>query len=170
MTTPTTPSNPFSPFLPTTVQVPEDPESMRYFLNDQFARESDVINDKKIGLYIQSFSTFNGNKYFYDSTKIIRNGYSALARILQYPNTGVLIIPNPIDGVNTELVVTKIWGSATRTCTAVGAGDGEYFSFFSQGDTRVSFVATDTTITITTTVDMTAFSGFIILEVLRNGT
>jgi hypothetical protein len=168
MTTPTNPQNDFSPFLPTTVNFPEEQERLKTFLVDLFAIYSDVINDKTIGAFTQSAEEFNGEKWIYDDPRRTRNGFSWVARVTQYPNTGVLILDSP-NNINEQFRVTHVWGSASKPCTAVGAGDGEYFSYFSEGNSRISFVMTDLTITITTTADMTAYDGYIIIEYVRDG-
>jgi len=175
MTTPTSPMEPFTPFLPTTVNFPEEEDRIRVFLIDKFANYADVINDKKIGVYLQAAETLNGNKFFYDTTSKTRNGYQALARIPTYPNAGVLVLTRtsnpqyPIGDINSQFVISHIWGSASKPCTSVGAGDGDYFSFMNQGDSRISFTMTDTTITITTTTNLSAYSGFIFIEYIRDG-
>ncbi len=162
------PSELFTPFLPTTVNIPEEPDRLNTFLVDRFANYADVINDKKIGMYVQSSEGLNGNKLFYDSTKVTRNGYQYLARVTQYPNAGVLVLDMP-DNVNPQFRLTHTWGSASKPCSATGAGDGIYFSFMNQGDVRVSFTLTDLAITITTTVDLTTYDGYIFLEYVRDG-
>lgn len=175
MSTPSNPSELFSPFLPATFSVPEEQDRLRTFLVDTLSDVSDVVNDKKIGTYLQSAEAFNGNKFWYKTTRITRNGYQALAYIPSFPNNGILTLTLtsdpafPIPNVNPEFVVTHAWGSASKPCTATGAGDGDYFSFMSEGNSRISFTMSDVSITITTTTDMTAYSGFIIIEYLRNG-
>jgi len=175
MTTPTNPYEQFTPFLPTTYNIPEEQDRKDVFLYDRFANFADVINDKKIGVYMQAFETLNGNKWFYKTTGRTRNGYQALAFIPSYPNTGVLTITRatvpqfPIPSINAQFVISDLWGTASKPCTAVGAGNGNYFSFMPQGDTRISFTMSDTTIVITTTVDLTAYNGFIIVEYIRDG-
>src|SRR5574338_378915 len=76
----------------------------------------------------------------------------------------------PPPDINPQFVVTNIWGSASKPCSAVGAGDGDYFSFYSEGNSKITFTMSDTQIVITTTMDMTAYSGFIIIEYVRDGT
>jgi hypothetical protein len=175
MTIPSNPIEPFSPFLPSTYNVPEEEDRQRVFFVDKFSNFADVINDKKIGVYLQNAETFNGNKYFYDTTAKTRNGYQVLARIPSFPNTGVLVLTvnttpqYPLTDVNPQFVVSQVWGSASKPCSAVGAGDGDYFSFYSQGDSRISFTTSDTTITITTTTNLSAYTGFIFIEFIRDG-
>ena len=123
---------PFTPFLPTTVNFPEEQERLKTFLVDLFGQYADVINDKKIGLYLESAEVLNGNKFFYDTTRRTRNGYEFLARVVQYPNTGVLTLLPPPD-INDQFRVTHVWGSASRPPTSLGAGNGDYFSFYSEG-------------------------------------
>jgi len=168
MTTPTNPQNDFSPFLPTTVNFPEEQERLRTFLVDLFSQYADVVNDKTIGAFTESAQEFDGEKWIYDDPKVTRNGFRWVARVVQYPNTGVLVLDSPSD-INEQFRITHVWGSASKPCSAVGAGDGEYFSFFSEGNSRISFIMTDLTITITTTVDMTAFDGYIVVEYVRDG-
>lgn len=176
MTTPTNPIEPFSPFLPTTYNIPDEEERWKVFLVDRLSVFADVINDKHIGTYRQDAEVQNGHKFFYDTPKKTRNGFQVIARIPEFPNSGVLLLnatsspAYPLIDINPQFVVTQVWGSASKPCSAVGAGDGDYFSFMAQGDTRISFVMTDMAITITTTIDMTAYSGFIIIEFLRDGT
>lgn len=168
MTTPSNPSNLFSPFLPTTYNFPAD-EDISNFIQSNFAQHSDVINDKRIGIFLDYSATFNGETWYYKKTAITRNGYSVIAYISSFPNATTVSIPNPISKVNPELIMTNIYGTASKPCSAVNANDGVYFTFMSQGDSRISFVATDTLITITTTVDLSSYSGFFILEFVRNG-
>ncbi len=164
--TPTNPQEPFTPFLPTTFNIPVEDDEYRRFLNETFCNMADVINDKTIGGYTESAESFNGQKWNYDTTKKTRNGYQAIARIASFtPQT----IPMPVGNINPQFVITHAWGSASLTCSAVGAGDGRYFSFFEQGDARIQFVMTDLDITITTNGLMSGYSGFIIIEYLRDG-
>jgi hypothetical protein len=138
------------------------------FVGKTFSQISDVVNDKVIGMFVQETNTFNGHKYFYDDPGKLRNGYRFLLRVESYPNAGLLVIPLPIE-VNEQFIVSQVWGSASKPPTATGAGDGEYFSFFSEGDSRITFVMTDTEVTITTTANMTAYSGFIIVDNILDG-
>ena len=179
MTIPTNPQEPFSPFLPTTYNIPEEEDRSRTFLVDRFSYFADVINDKKIGLYIQNAETFNGEKWFYDTTKILRNGYQAIARIPSFPNATTLTLTLdsnpafPITNINPQFVVSHVWGSASKPSTDPDntiAGTGDYFSFMAQGDSRISFTMSNKQIIITTTVDLTAYQGFIVIEFIRNGT
>lgn len=163
---PTTPNEDFTPFLPTTYNIPTEEEDFRRFLNEVFCNNADVVNDKKIGGYTQDAESFNGEKWNYDTTKKTRNGYQVIARITSFVPQ---VIPMPIGNINPQFVITHVWGSASLPCTFVGAGDGRYFSFFEQGDARIQFVMTDTTITITTNGLMAAYSGFIVIEYLRDG-
>jgi hypothetical protein len=175
MTSPSNPREIFSPFLPTTYNVPEEQDRLGVFLVDRFANFADVINDKRIGLFVQESENQNGEKWFYTNTKITRNGFQAISHISSFPNVGVLTltltsVPGyPIQGVNPEFVVTQVWGSASKPCSAIGAGDGDYFSFFSEGNSKITFTMSDIQIVITTTADMTAYSGFIVVQYLRNG-
>lgn len=168
MTTPSNPSNLFSPFLPSTFNMPDEEGRSGEFVGKTFSQLSDVINDKVIGMFIQEINTFNGHKYFYDDPRKLRNGYRFLLRVESYPNAGPLVIPLPIE-VNQQFIVSQVWGSASKAPSAVGAGDGEYFSFYSEGDSRITFVMTDTEVTITTTADMTAYSGFIVVDNILDG-
>lgn len=161
---PTTPSNLFSPFLPSTFNIPEEEDRLKTFLNDKLSMISDVTNDKKIGIYVQDAENFNGNKFFYRTTKITRNGYQAIAYFTSFVSGS---FPLPIPNVNTQFRVTHVWGSASLPPTTPGTGD--YFSFMAQGDARISFIMSDTTITITASAPMVDYSGFIIIEYLRDG-
>ena len=72
-----------------------------------------------------------------------------------------------------EFVVTQVYGSASKPPTDpdnTTAGTGDYFSFYSQGDARISFTMSNKEIVITTTTDMTAYSGFIVITYIREGT
>lgn len=166
---PTNPSNLFTPYLPATYNIPEEDDRLRTFLNDQLSAISDVVNDKKIGAYTESAESFSGEKWIYFTTKKVRNGYQIIAFIRNLPNAGVVSIPNPIPRVSPQLVVTHTWGSASRPCSAIGAGDGDYFSFFTKGNPDITYILSDTTITITTTIDLSAYSCFIVIEYLHDG-
>jgi len=166
MTTPTNPQENFTPFLPTTINYPEEQERLKTFLVDLFSSYADVINDKTIGGFTEDSQEFNGEKWSYDTTKKIRNGYQAIARIESFtPQT----IPLPITDVNPQLIMTHVYGTASLPCTAVGANDGVYFSFFSQGDARIQFTVSDTQIVITTNGTTAAYQGFIVLMYVRDG-
>ncbi len=166
---PTNPSNLFTPFLPATFNIPEEEDRLKVFLNDRFSEIADVTNDKKIGCYTESAESFNGEKWIYFTPKKVRNGYQALAFLSSLPNAGMVTIPNPVPNVNEQFVVTHTWGSASKPCSAVGAGDGDYFSFFTKGNPDITYVLSDTTITITTTIDLRGYSCFIVIEYLRDG-
>lgn len=178
MTAPIEPTNPselFSPFLPTTYNIPEEEDRLNTFLVDRFSGFADVINDKKIGLYVQNAENFNGEKWFYKTTQITRNGYQTIAYIPSLPNNTTLTLTTssnpafPLLNVNPQFVVTNVFGSASKPCSATGAGDGNYFSFMSQGDGRITFTMSDTQIVIVTTTDLSGYIGFIVIEYLRNG-
>lgn len=160
------PSELFSPFLPSTFTVPEEEDRRRTFLVDKLSLISDIVNDKKIGLYLQDAEAFNGEKWFYDTTKKTRNGYQAIARITSFV-TGD--IPMPIPNINEQFVITLSYGSASKPCSAVGASDGDYFSFFSEGNTNIQFTMSDTIIHITAAGPMADYSGFIVIHYLRSG-
>ena len=167
MTNPTNPMEPFTPFLPATFNIPEEPDRLNTFLNDTFSDITDVLNDKKIGAYTQSAESQNGEKWAYDVTSKIRNGFQSIARIKSFISE---TIPMPFGDINPQFVITEAFGSASKPCSAVGAGDGDYFSFMAQGDSRISFTMTDLQITITTTIDLSKYSGFIIIHYIRDGT
>lgn len=174
--TPTNPSEPFTPFLPTTYNIPEDDDRLKTFLVDKFSNFADVINDKKIGIYSQTSENLNGDKWFYISPQVTRNGYQTIIYLPSLPNNTTKTINQnsvpifPIPGIDPNFVITQIWGSASKPCSKKGAGDGVYFSFMNQGDARISFTMSDTTIVITTTVDLSGYSGFIVISYLRDGT
>lgn len=176
MTVPINPQEPFSPFLPTTYNFPEEEDRAQTFLQDQLAQHSDIINDKKIGVYLTERPTLNGNKHWYGNTRVTRNGYQSFVFIRSLPNAGVLVLTGatnpsyPIDDVQPELLMWHVWGTASKPPTSEGAGDGDFFSFMNQGDTRISFTMTDTVLTITTTVDLSSYYCFIVAEFIRAGT
>jgi hypothetical protein len=169
MTTPTNPIEPFTPFIPSTYNVPEEEDRLKPWLGEKLSQFSDVINDKKIGAYTSNVSSQNGEKWGYSSTKIVRDGYQAIAYISSLPASGVLTIPSPVNDVNSQFVITKLFGTASKPCSSVGAGNGNYFQYNCQGDSRITFTFSDTTIVITTTTDLSTYSGFIVCEFLRNG-
>lgn len=170
MTTPTSPQEPFTPFLPTTYNIPEAEDAQRTFLSDNFASLADVVNDKKIGLYMQAAETLNGNKFYFKTTGVTRNGYQSLLWIESLPNSTTITYDFPVSDVNDQFVITNLYGTASKPPSAVGAGDADYFAYMSEGNSKITFTATDITITITTTTNLSAYSGFIICEFLRNGT
>jgi hypothetical protein len=176
MTIPTNPQNDFTPFLPTTVNFPEEEERLKTFLVDNLASYADVINDKKIGVYVEENSVLNGNKHWYANTRITRNGYQSFVFINGLPNAGVLIIDAnsdpafPIDNIQPEFLMWHMWGTASKPPSAFNAGDADFFSFSNRGDPRITFDMTDLVLTITTTVDLSAYFCFIVFEFIRAGT
>lgn len=175
MTTPTNPIAPFSPFLPAVSVVPEEEDRRRTYLTDKFSSYADVINNKKIGAYTQAAENINGELWSYQSTKKVRNGYQSIAYIPILPNAGVLVLTRdtvpqfPIEDINEQFVISMLYGTASKPPTAVNAGDGDFFAYNNRGDPRITFDMSDTTITITTTVDLRAYSGFIIVHYIKNG-
>lgn len=179
MTNPTSnPMEPFTPFLPTTYNIPAEDDTQKTFLADRFANFADVINDKKIGLYVQAAENLNGEKWSYKTTDKVRNGYQAIAYIPSFPNAGVLTLtltsdPQfPIPNINEQFIVTQVWGSASRPCSqndTSPTGDGDYFSFYSEGNSKVTFTMSNKQIVITTTTDLRAYSGFIVVQYVRDG-
>ncbi len=165
MTTPTNPSNLFTPFLPSTFNAPEEDDRLKEWLGQKFSEVSDVVNDKKIGIYTPA-ENFNGELWAYDTTKKVRNGYQAILRIPSFVSGTYQL---PITNVNPQFIVTHVWGSASLPCSVVGAGDGRYFSFYGEGNTDIQFVMSDTSITITATGAMANYQGFIVIEYLRDG-
>lgn len=176
MTAPSNPSELFSPFLPTTYNIPEEEDRIEVFLEDTFAQVSDVVNDKTIGTFVESAQNFSGEKWWYKNPKITRNGYQVIAWIESFPNAGVMTLdaesdpPYPIQDVNPEFVITELYGTASLPPTSTGAGDGDFFKYNNRGDPRIFFDMSDTQITITTTVDLSSYSGFIVIKYLRAGT
>lgn len=160
------PSNLFTPFLPSTYNAPEENDRLHEWLGEKFSEVSDVVNDKKIGAYTQNAESFNGEVWIYDTTKKVRNGYQAVLRIPSFVSG---TYPLPILNVNPQLIITHVWGSASLPCTAVGAGDGRYFSFYGEGNTDIQFTMTDTSIILTATGAMSNYQGFIVIEYLRDG-
>jgi hypothetical protein len=65
------------------------------------------------------------------------------------------------------MVITKLFGTASKPPTTPGSGD--YFQYNNEGDARISFTFSDTQVVITTTTDLSAYSGFIVVEYLRAG-
>jgi hypothetical protein len=178
MTTPTNPIELFTPFLPSTYDVPNEKDRLDAFLVEKFCNFADVINDKKIGAYTQEAENLNGEKWIYKVVSKVRSGYQAIAYIASYPNSGVLTLTLtstpafPISNINSQFVITNLWGSASKPCTDpdnTTNGNGDYFSFYSQGDTRVSFTMSNKQIIITTTTNLSAYSGFIVIEYVRDG-
>lgn len=168
MTAPVEPTNPselFSPFLPATYNIPEDEDKLREFLNERLSAISDVSNDKMIGSFTQNTQDFSGAKFIYDTTKKVRNGYQALIRVSSFISQ-VITIPFQ---VSPQFIISEVYGSASLPCSAIGAGDGVYFSFMSQGDARIQFQMTDMTITITTNGTTAAYQGFIIISFIHDG-
>lgn len=162
----TNPINPFSPFLPTTYDFPKEEDVISYFVTDNLARFADVINAKTIGAFTENSENFNGEKWIYTTPKKIRNGYQAIARIASFISQTISL---PVIDVNSQWIISLVYGSASLPCSAVGAGDGRYFSFMPQGDARIQFVVTDTEIIITTNGTTAAYQGFIVVQYIRDG-
>lgn len=176
--TPTIPQNDFTPFLPTTYDFPKEEGLTAEFVCENFARFADVVNDKVIGNYVYATENFNGNKFSYKTvlhpkTSHVRNGFQS---ITYFPSlvSGVYTRSTdpqyPLTNVNDQLVITALYGAASKPPSALNAGDADYFQFNNRGDPRVIFDFSDTTITITTLVDLSAYSCLIICAYLRDGT
>ncbi len=174
---PTNPSNLFTPFIEATYNIPEEKDTARSYLNSKLSGISDVVNDKKIGLYIQDSENFNGEKWAYLTTKKIRNGYQVISYVPSFIDQVVRI---PISNLNEQLIITHTWGSASLPTTSLGAGTGNYFSFMPMGDTRINYTLTDVAvvnpddepgfeITITTDGMRSNYVGFIVIEFLHDG-
>lgn len=167
MTTPST-SNPqelFTPFLSTTFNIPE-PERIPSFLNEQFANISDVVNQKKIGVY-GPYENFNGELWYYKTTSIERNGYQA---ILYLPSLVSGTYPLPIQSIDQNFVITHLWGSCSKPPSAPGAVDGNYASFMTQGNPNVTFTMSNVDIEVIANPGLSGFSAFFVIEYLRAGT
>jgi hypothetical protein len=179
MTTPTDPfpANPqfeFTPFLPSTYNIPAEDDRMKPYLMDNLCIFSDIINDKKIGTIVQGAENFNGEKWFYKTTQVTRNGYQTLVYVPSWvPGTLTLTTPPPltfpIQDIDPNFVVTLVYGSASLAPTITGAGNGDYFSFFGSGNAKIQFTMSDIQIVITTNGTTAAYSGFIVINYLRNG-
>jgi hypothetical protein len=155
----------FTPFLPSTYNMPEENDRWKEFLGKTFSEFSDVINDKKIGTYLP-VESLNGEEWGYDTTTKIRNGYQAILRFKSFI-TGTY--PLPIQNITPQFIITHVWGSASLPCSATGAGDGRYFSFFGEGNADIQFTMTDTEIILTASGPMADYQGFIVIEYLRDG-
>ncbi len=165
MTPPQNPINLFTPFLPSSYNIPEEEDRRVEWLGSTFSGISDVLNSKKIGTYTSSAENFNGEEWIFDKNKI-RNGYQTILRIPSFVSG---TYPLPIENINNQFSVTHVWGSASLPCSAVGANDGDYFSFMAQGDLRISFTMSDMEIVLTATAPMVDYSGYIVIEYLRDG-
>lgn len=163
---PENPSNLFSPFLEATFNIPEEEDRLRAFLNDKLSDLTDVVNDKMIGAHTDGVQNFSGGKWSYDTTSKVRNGYQTIFRVKSFTNGLTIKIPFQI---NPQFIISEVYGSASKPCSAIGAGDGVYFSFMSQGDARIQFQMTDTTIIITTNGTTAAYQGFIVLFYIHDG-
>lgn len=172
----TNPSELFTPFLPTTYSIPEEEERLKTYLNDNYCRFADVINDKKIGAYTQAVENQNGEDWSYAVTSKVRNGFQAIAYIPSLPNAGVLVLTRqtipqyPIDNINSQFVISLSYGTASKPPSSVGAGDGDFITFMNRGDPRIFYDMSDTTLTITSTIDLRAYSSFIVVHFIRDGT
>lgn len=167
MTTPSSPQEPFTPFLPTTYDIPEESDRLRSFFSDNLANFADVVNDKKIGLYMQAAETLNGNKFYYKTTSKTRNGYQAILWIENLPNNTTQTYDFPVPDVNDQFVITNMWGTASLPPTTPGTGD--YFTYLNEGNSKITFTASDIKITITTTTNLSGYQGLIIVEYIRDG-
>jgi len=168
MTIPTNPSELFTPFLPSTYNLPEENDRWADFLGKTFSEVSDVVNDKIIGCMTQNVSSQNGRKLIFDTTRKVRNGSQYMARVVDYPAGGVLVLPMP-PNINPQWVIYQVWGSASKPPTALNAGDGDFFSFYNEGSSKITFTMTDLNITITTVGLGTGYSGFIFLDFIPDG-
>ena len=168
MTAPQNPSNLFTPFIPSTFNVPEESDRLKSWLGEKLSQITDVVNEKKIGVYSENTENFNGELWIYDTTDKIRNGFQTVLRIESFV-AGVSTYPLPILDVNPQFIVTKVWGSASKPCSATGVGDGDYFSFFSEGNANIQFTMSDKEIVLTATAPMVNYTGFIVIEFLRDG-
>ena len=166
MTYTSNPNELFSPFLPATTSVPEDEERLTTYLVDKFSQYADVINDKTIGVFTQSVSSLNGNKFIYDTTSKVRTGYQYLIRIPSFPNNTTATYSPPVE-LTKQFALFMAWGSASKPFTTPGSGD--YFSFFGSGNPKITFTFSDTAIVVTTTSDMSAYSGFICINFIADG-
>ena len=175
MTITPNPQELFTPFLPSTYNIPEEEDRQKTWFGETFSQFSDVINDKKIGTIAQATENFSGGKWFYKVTGITRNEYQAICYIPSLPNTTTVTIgltgtpQYPIANVNNQLVITQLYGTASRPPSQTGAGDADYFSFLNQGDARVSFTMSDMAIALVTTTDLSKYTGLIYVSYLRNG-
>lgn len=160
------PSEPFTPFLPATTNVPEDPEDLRRYLNTKFSEISDVVNDKKIGMYVQLSENQNGEKWFYKTTQVTRNGYQTIVYLTSVTSQTITL---PIQGIDQNFVVTQMWGSASLAATTA-AHSGDFFTFVNQGNSKISFTMNKDQIIITTDGSLSSYTGFIVIHYLRDGT
>lgn len=172
---PIDPSNLFTPFLPASYNIPKEDDRLEVFLQDKLTIFADVINQKKIGTIVQASENFNGDTYFYRTTQITRNGYHALAYIPILPNTGTIVLTRdtepqfPIPNITNEFVISDLWGTASLPPSNTGSGNGNFIKFNNRGDPRIFFDMSDTTITLTTTVDLSSYIGLIFVTYIRNG-
>ena len=165
---PSNPIEPFSPFLPSTYNIPEAEDRLDVFLVDNLSTMSDVINDKKIGAYTQDVTSQNGNKFSYDTTSKVRSGSQYMARIKSYPANGTITVKPP-PNINPQFMLFQAWGSASKPPSALGAGDGDFFSFYGTGNPKITFTFSDTAIVVTTIALGSGYSGFIVVDFIPDG-
>lgn len=156
----------FTPFLSPENNVPEEQDRLRTYLIDTFNRYAYTINPKKIGLY-STVEALNGENWQYGSTtaqvKKTRNGYQVVSFI---PSLVSQVLPQPVANLDGNFIMTFCFGTASKLKTTIDTGD--YFSFMSQGDSRISFTISDTSIIITAN-GLSAYQGFIVQEYIKNG-
>ena len=159
----------FSPFLPTTQNIPKDEKSFDYFLNDQFALIADAVNLKTIGIF-STAEQQNGENWYYGSTTIqVQKTRNGLQTVLFIPSLVSGPIPNPVQNIDGNFIMTEVYGTASKLASAIGAGDGDYFTFVNEGNSHVSFTVSDTTITITTDGSLSAYQAFIVQKYIKSG-
>lgn len=156
----------FTPFLATDNNVPEEQDRLRTYLIDTFSRITYAVNPKKIGLYATAES-LNGENWQYGNTtaqvKKTRNGYQIISFV---PSLVSQTISQPVPNIDGNFIMTLCFGTATKPKTTAGTGD--YFSFMSEGDSRISFTISDTSIIITA-AGLSAYQGYIVQEYIKAG-
>lgn len=159
----------FTPFLSPSVVIPEEEDRKEVFLQDQFTNMVYSLNAKTIGVY-QPVENLSGEVWQYGTTsadvKKVRNGYKIISFVPSFTNG--LAITQPIQNIDPNFIMTLCWGTASLPKTAT-PGSGDYFSFMAQGDSRIQFTISDTTINITTDGARAAYHGFIVQQYIRTG-
>lgn len=107
--------NQFPGYIPSWLNIPEDPSLINEFLNTSISGIVDAVNSREIAVYRPS-EIFTGQIWFNENnTNRIRNGFRTVVNFGSLPNTTTKSVGHGIANINSNFVLTHLFGSASDT-------------------------------------------------------
>lgn len=162
-----------TPFISPNVQVPIEEDRRRVFLIDTFTSVIDSLNAKEIGIYYPQ-EVLNGEEWFMpNNPKKQRDGYRTVVPFPALPNITTLTLPHNIPNIEIGFTITHLYCTASNFATNPGAprvNRGDYFQIAGDGDSRLKLYMDNVNVYLTSTIDLSAYTGIVVIEYVKEAT